>query len=113
MKQNVIIRPVFLALFGLQAVGCAHSTPEPTRVYQFGDRTLTCVEISEEANLKLAALGVTTTEESRQANANLTFWILGQIALIPMLGMDVSGAGEVERTALIKRVERLRELSEQ
>ena len=29
------------------------------------------------------------------------------------MGMDVSGAGEVERTALIKRVERLRELSEQ
>ena len=65
--------------------------------------------------LHAAQLLVSRLKENQEASGSskiLTFWILGQIALVPMLGMDVSGAAEVEQKAMFLRVELIRALSE-
>jgi hypothetical protein len=92
--------------------GCAGAAPEPTRVFRSGDLDLSCDLIAREAEQAFSSLGLKENQKASDSSKNLTFWILGQIAIVPMLGIDVSGAAEVEQKAMFRRVERLRALSE-
>jgi hypothetical protein len=73
---------------------------------------LSCDLIAREAEQAFSSLGLKENQKASGSSKNLTLWILGQVALVPMLGMDVSGAAEVEQKAQFRRVERLRALSE-
>lgn len=110
-ESKTFLRLAFI-FFLVNFFGCAGGSPNPVRVYTLEDSSLSCDQIALEAKQKLKSLGIKEEDKSSKNAKNVTFWVLGQIALLPMLGMDVSGKSEVEQKALSRRLERLNELSQ-
>ena len=53
-----------------------------------------------------------TTEKNNVERRNLTAFIAGQILLVPLLGMDVTGSAKIERNAIFKLMQILQALAE-
>lgn len=109
---NRIVKFVLTSIFLALLTGCSGSAPKPIRVAQAGDQDLDCSEIKEQVINLLELADIKNIEDTHTDNANLSIWIAGQLLLIPFLGMDVTGSAEIERAALIKRIDRLKTISD-
>tara|TARA_B100000989_G_C19231300_1_gene339996 strand:- start:168 stop:542 length:375 start_codon:yes stop_codon:yes gene_type:complete len=118
LRENAVELPLFLRYTLLVVIGaatlpsCTGSKPQPIRTENFHDYLLTCNDISNEI-VKLMNLTQTkTTEKNNVERRNLTAFIAGQILLVPLLGMDVTGSAKIERNAIFKRMQILQALAE-
>ena len=91
--------------------GCAGKPANPIRVATYKDAELTCSQIKTEVVDLVEQSGHKLSEEDSTDDSNLAVWIAGQIFLVPMLGMDVTGSAQIERAAIEKRMERLQTLA--
>ena len=107
MMNGFVLNLIFLMVL----LGCAGPAPDPVRVYRYDDANLKCQEIVEEVNKLFVKIGVETEDDDRVMAQNVTAYITGQLFLLPMLAMDVSGSNQIEKVALRKRIQRLKELS--
>lgn len=95
----------------ITTTGCAGNLELPERVYRATDADMTCSEVSHESENLLRRLPGLETDLSQNRSANLGVWIAGQLLLIPTIGMDVTGNAEIQRLAVIRRLERLQEMA--
>ena len=109
MKNEWFVRTLII----LTLAGCAGRAPEPVRVFQIADESLNCAGIENEVRRALDQSGIDHREGMRTSRANLAKYISGQLLLFPLLTMDVTGSAQIERNALVRRLERLKELSEE
>ena len=103
---------LILIFFILHLTSCAGTGANPIRVININDELLTCQEIEREVEFLFSSANLKGLEKKKTKNVNLASWIGGQLLLFPMLAMDVKGSAEIERKAIIKRLERLQLLSE-
>ena len=101
-----------LALLLFNLIGCAGSAANPIRVMQINDKNLSCNQIEVEVEYLFSSVNFKMIENKRTKNINIASWIGGQLLLLPMLMMDVKGSAQIERQAIIRRLERLQVLSE-
>ena len=82
-----MISPVnFLMSFcaAVTFVGCAGSPPEPIRINQIGDRTLSCMEIEMQASRLLDQAGV-LVEESERTDGHILIMVTAlQLSPVPL-----------------------------
>jgi hypothetical protein len=97
-------------LFTLTA--CAGTPPNPIRIEQLNDSSLSCDEIKHQVQDIMSFILVKKLGEKDEDFQNMAAWIAGQFLLIPMLGMDVTGARKIEMNAFSKRLSRLQGLAE-
>ena len=79
---------------------------------QINDNNLSCNQIEVEVEYLFSSVNFKMIENKRTKNINIASWIGGQLLLFPMLTMDVKGSAQIERQAIIRRLERLQILSE-
>ena len=91
--------------------GCAGKLELPERVYKSADADMTCEDLSQESEDLVRRLPGLETDLSQNRSTNLGVWIAGQLLLIPTIGMDVTGNAEIQRLAVIRRLERLQEMA--
>lgn len=104
--QSIALTAIVLVM-----TGCAGDLKSPERIYRPADNEMSCEAIdSEAANLLQRIPGLEDDLASNRAG-NLGAWLAGQLLLLPTLGMDVTGNSEIQRTAVIKRVIRLKDLA--
>jgi len=101
---------LFIVLFALTA--CAGTPPNPIRIEQLSDSSLSCDEIKRQVQDIMSFILVKKLGEKGEDFQNMAAWITGQFLLIPMLGMDVTGARKIEMNAFSKRLSRLHGLAE-
>ena len=101
-----------LTLLLVNLIGCAGSGANPIRVMQINDNDLSCNQIEAEVGYLFSSVNFKMIENKRTKNINIASWIGGQLLLLPMLTMDVKGSAQIERQAIIRRLERLQVLSE-
>lgn len=106
-----MIKIPLLIFIILNLVSCAGTGPNPTRVYQFDDKDLTCSDILNEFDSILIDLNINLDNHKQTRKKNISYYIAGQLLLIPTLGMDVTGSNEIKKRSLVMRLERLEELS--
>ena len=93
-------------------LGCGGNAPKPIRVSSASDVHLSCADIKRQVIELLDRANAKSAEAVDSDSSNLSIWIAGQILLLPMIGMDVTGAAEIERRAIVKRIDRLKSLAQ-
>ncbi|MDG1948469.1 MAG: hypothetical protein P8I49_02265 [SAR86 cluster bacterium] len=101
----------FFLLIILILSSCAGTGPKPVRVFQPNDQYLSCSNILNEVDNILFQLDVNVDNHKLTRRDNVAYFITGQLLLIPMLGMDVSGSNQIKKKSLVMRLERLKEIS--
>ena len=106
-----IFRYSFILFFLILTGGCAGTLEAPERVYRPTDDDMVCSNIDSEASMLLQRIPGLEADLVANRSGNLGAWLAGQLLLLPTLGMDVTGNAEIQRTAIIRRLQRLKELA--
>jgi len=106
------MRTLPILFVSLSLIGCAGSLTIPERVYRHTDASLSCSDIEREATSLMQGIEELGESISSDRVKNLSVWLAGQLLLFPMLAMDVSGNKQLQRTSVLRRLERLKDLAE-
>ena len=104
-------RANFLLPLLISSGGCAGTLEAPERVYKSNDPEMICADIDAEAVILLQRIPGIEADLAANRSENLGVWLAGQLLLLPTLGMDVTGNAEIQRTAVVRRLQRLKELA--
>ena len=106
-----VFRGNFILPLLIVSGGCAGKLEPPERVYRATDHEIRCVDIDVEASTLLQRIPGLEADLAANRSGNLGVWLAGQLLILPTLGMDVTGNAEIQRTAIIRRLQRLKELA--